>query len=77
MVTHREFLSASKRVYTPDIGTDGRIENQIRALGVQTILESACGATAENIASLYIFPEKWKQHVAEVPTSHREFTDNG
>ena len=52
-----------KIVYALDVGTDGRIEDQIRALSVQTILDCMSlvyGATAEDIASFYVFPEKRK-----------------
>ena len=61
-----------KRANTLDVGTDGWVEDQIRALSVQTIPSRT--PSVEDIASLYMFPEEWKQHIAQMPTSHREFT---
>jgi len=73
---HREFSSVDQRVHLPDVGSDGRVEHQICALSVQTIPgrnhwipHEYLVVTVGNIASLRVFPKKWKQHVTQMPTS--------
>ena len=67
-----------KRVYILDVGADRRIEDQICTLGVKTITGRNISSEAcrENVSPLYVFPEEWEQHVAEMPTSHCESTDD-
>ena len=74
-VAHREILFMDKRAHALDVGSDGRVEYQIYALSVQTIPSQshriprnslACRMTVGNIASLYVFPKKWKQHITQM-----------
>lgn len=73
-------MSDYMKAHSPDVGTDGGVVYQIRALIVKAIrhqnhlvrprvamLEKT---GAEDIASLCVFPENRKEHVTQMPTSH-------
>ena len=69
--------------YAPDVDTDGGIEYHICTLRVKTTFEWDKGTSiidrvaAEDATSLHVFPKKWKECVAQVPTCHGQPSDYG
>ena len=78
-VVHISFVQVHMVAHSPDIGTNGRVADQIRALSIQSIERNHLirprvvvveRAATEQIASLHVFPKKWKEHVTQMPTGH-------
>ena len=61
-----------------DVGTDGGVTHDVCGLRVQpTHRWEVVKVSVVEVASLHIFPEKWKECVAQAPASHSQFAERG
>ena len=61
-----------------DVDTDDGVTHDIRRLRVQSIFEwRVVDASIVEVASLHIFPKKWKERVTQAPTSHGQLAERG
>ena len=61
-----------------DVGTDSGDTDDICRLRVQPILMwRIVNTSVVEVASLHIFPKKWKERVAQAPASHGQLAERG